>query len=47
MILAWIQNLEIPIETLIEWLQTVDKDKNGKISVRELMTWVKDWYNGH
>lgn len=47
MILAWIQNLEIPIASLIDWLNEVDADHNGKVSVRELMTWVKGWYDGH
>lgn len=47
MIWAWILNREVPIASLIDWLNAVDKDKNGKVSVRELMTWVKDWYNGN
>lgn len=47
MILTWIMNAEIPIATLKEWLDDVDADHNGRISVQELIKWVKDWYNAH
>ncbi len=47
MIAAWLMNLEVPIANLTEWLHEVDSDGNGSISVRELMSWIKEWYNGH
>ena len=46
MILQWMMNTEIPIQTLKDWLDSVDANKNGKVSVRELMEYVKSWYRG-
>lgn len=46
MIKAWILNLEVPIASLIDWLDAMDADKNGKVSVREIFAWVKAWYDG-
>ena len=46
MIWVWILNREIPIASLIDWLNVMDQDHNGKVSVREIMAWVKSWYDG-
>ena len=42
---AWVWNLEIPIASLTAWLKTVDEDGNGKISVREIVRYIKVWFS--